>query len=74
VPYAFFKVIVDVTDEKQLRALSFVMPQAVTGSDLVEAYLVSIDQIESATGLDLMSMLEDRLEDDLESRAAYRFW
>lgn len=74
VPTAFFKVLVDVVEPDNLRVLSFVMPQTVDRNTKEEAYLVSIDQVEAASGLDLLSLLDDAIEVELEQTVPRRMW
>ena len=70
---AYFKGRVDV-DRSGIRVLAFVMPQEIERGAKEGAYLVSVDQIEAATGLDLLSGLDDDVEDRLESVSANRLW
>lgn len=73
VPMAFFKILVDVTPRNQTRVLTVVMPQNIDGDEL-NAYLVSVDDVEAATGLDFLSLLDDAVEDQLEASRASRLW
>lgn len=71
--YAFYKILVDVTESGGVRVLAFIMPQ-VASEDGVSVYLVSVDEIEGATGLDFLSLLDDGTEDQLEAGKAARLW
>lgn len=73
VPVAFFKILVDVIPGGSARALALVMPQKV-GDEGLDEFLVSIDDIEGASALDFLSLLEDGAEDRLESARAARAW
>jgi endonuclease G len=74
IPSAFFKVLVDVVEPGSVRVLSFVMPQTLAQDAKVSSYLVSVDEIEAATGLDLLSLLDDAVENQLEAVKAIRMW
>jgi endonuclease G len=63
VPKQFFKVALDLTNN---RAIAFLMPNAINTNPL-ESYAVSIDQIESLTGIDFFHQLPDDLESKMES-------
>ena len=56
-----------------MRVLAFVFPQSGL-TDRLRDYLVSVDVIEAATGLDFFSVLPDGDEDRLEERRANRVW
>ena len=75
VPYAFFRIWV-ARDEKTgtLSALAFVMPQAVRGDEDLTQFVATIDDIESLTGLDFFSDLDDVTEKALESTPADGRW
>jgi len=67
-PIAFYKIVVSPGDTGGVDVLAFRMPHEPTPSDVdVSEYLVSIDDIESATGLDFLHALSDDLENMLES-------
>lgn len=65
IPEAFYKIVVVPTEEP--LALAFIMPQEVSGNEPLEDYLVSIDEIESRTGLDFFPNLPDEVARALES-------
>lgn len=73
VPKAFFKIIID-EQHGTPRALAFVVPQNVAGSESLEAFLVSINSIEDATGLDFLSDLEDAIEEQIEAATPAELW
>jgi len=81
IPDAFYKIIIDELDG-EVRALAFIIDHSEgygygQGDSIVErlsGFLVSIDQIESATGLDFLSELDDTLENDLEREPEETMW
>jgi len=73
IPDAFFMIVVD-EDDGQLRALAVIMDQTVTGQHPLSDFVVSIDDIEAATGLDFMAGLTDPVEDALEASTADSDW
>lgn len=73
IPRAFFKVILSEQDG-DLYALAFVMPQRTHARRKARRFLVSIDEIESLTALDLLHLLPDKLEKAVEARNASRLW
>lgn len=72
VPQAFYKIVV-VPSERPM-ALAFLMPQTVQGSEPLDRYLVSIDEIEARTGLDFFHLLPDGIEAGLEGRVRTQGW
>lgn len=74
VPTAFFKVIVDNSDAENPEVLAFVIPHyRETGRDL-RALLVSVDEIERRTGLDLLTALPNEVENRIEAIVADELW
>ncbi len=75
VPDAFFMILVD-EEEKSgaLRTLSFVVPHNKNLDSNLSKYLVSIDEIEAATGLDFFSNFEEEVQTKLESAPAKAIW
>jgi len=73
VPDAFFRAWLDVDDGKP-RVLAFVVPQAVCGTEPLSKFLVSVDEIEQRTGLDLFHELADPQEAALEREIATNPW
>lgn len=68
VPDAFFKVLL--SDNRKPKAIGFIYPNKEGHKDMNE-YVVSIDEVERVTGMDFFSMLDDRVEENVES-ATYR--
>jgi len=57
-----------------LEALAFIIPnQSLSGRHYSE-FLNTIDEIEKATGLDVVSALPTDVQDTLESKKAERIW
>jgi GH35 family endo-1,4-beta-xylanase/DNA/RNA endonuclease G (NUC1) len=69
---AFYKVVVDI-DQGLPRLLAFIIPHTANSSDL-SLYLTTVDEVESRTGLDFFSELEDSLENTLESTSPTALW
>ncbi len=72
VPTAFFKILADEVDGG-MRSLALIMRQSLSHEGLSN-YLVSVDEIESITGLDFFSPMDDAVEAVLESARASRMW
>jgi len=73
IPDRFYKIVVDDTGSG-LRALAFLIPQVVVAGSVSESFLTSIDEIESASGLDFLADLDDSTEDSLESQTSLGLW
>jgi len=65
IPDAFYKIIV-IKENTSYRSNAFIIYQDDESYNL-EEYLVSIDSVESATGIDFFSDLEDNLENKFEA-------
>jgi endonuclease G, mitochondrial len=70
IPEAFFRIYVDEDAAGRARVLAFLVPQDVRGDEALDRFAVTVDAIESRTGLDFLPALEDGLEARLESAAA----
>lgn len=66
IPDAFFKILVD-EDKGRMRVLPFIVPQNVTGKEILNSFLTSIDEIEKQTNLDFFTAMDDEYEKKLES-------
>ena len=72
VPNQFYKVILDNTNGK-IKVLAFLMNHE--NSDLpLYKFVVSIDAIETLTGIDFFPELDDNLENKLEASSSYKSW
>ena len=60
-------------EECDFDAIAFIFPNEKVPLPL-EDYIVSIDDIESATGLDFFNVLEDTLEEEIEATSAEGLW
>jgi len=73
VPKSFYKIFLDLEGSEQ-KAIAFLMPHADSKKHLRE-FAVTIDEIEELTGIDFFGeLLEDDLEDKLESTVNIRDW
>jgi len=70
IPEYFYKVVVDLTHQK---AIGFIMPNQKINYPL-NNYAVSIDEVETATGIDFFYQIEDELEDALEKQNVIKDW
>ncbi|MUP39585.1 DNA/RNA non-specific endonuclease [Labilibaculum euxinus] len=71
VPGSYFKVIFDPTDD--LKMLAFILPNKKIDDPLTN-YVVSVDSVESRTGINFFSQLELHLQDSLKSNSDYSLW
>jgi endonuclease G len=71
VPCAYYKVVF--TGGSQPKMLGFVLSNAGASGSL-QAFAVSVDEIEKKTGLDFFSQLENTLEQSLESKVNLSGW
>jgi endonuclease G, mitochondrial len=71
VPCAYYKIVF--TGGSQPRMLGFVLSnEGASGS--LQAFAVSVDEIEKNTGLDFFSQLDNGLEESLESKVNFSGW
>ena len=61
-------------DGQILRMLAFIMPQSVSGDGPLNGFLVSVDRVESETGLDFFWELADDVEDAVEAKTVTEVW
>jgi endonuclease G len=73
IPEAFYCVVVSREDD-QVEALAFLIPHEGAKRGDLTPYLVSVDEVEARTGLDLLWALDDAQEDALEAKAATALW
>lgn len=71
VPGSYFKVIFDPTED--LKMLAFILPNRKINEPLTN-YVVSVDSVESRTGITFFSELELHLQDSLKSNSDYSLW
>jgi len=72
VPKYFYKILLDYT-EPEIKAIAFLIPHEKSDKALYE-FVVSIDKIESLTGIDFFHTLPDDIEDHLEKSSDYKKW
>lgn len=72
IPGSFYKVIIDYR-EPWIKAIAFVLPNEKGTKQLIE-YVVTIDYVESITGIDFFPALPDSLENILESTKDVSKW
>ena len=72
VPNQFYKVILDNTNGK-IKMLAFLMDHKDSGLPLYK-FVVSVDTIETLTGIDFFPELEDSIENTLEASSSYKSW
>ncbi len=66
IPDAFYKILID-EDKGRVRVLPFIVPQKVTGKEILNEFLTSVDEIERQTNLDFFTPMDDEYENKLES-------
>lgn len=74
IPRAFFRIWLRHDAQGSIQMLAFITPQDVTGYEPLDQYLVSVDAVEAATGLDFFHQLPQALEDRLEAGIKPRDW
>lgn len=72
VPNFFYKIVLDYT-KPEVKAIAFLMPHKESNKALYE-FAVSIDEIESLTGIDFFPALPDGIENELEKSSDYKGW
>ena len=72
VPKYFYKILLDYTDP-EIKAIAFLVPHKESKKALYK-FVVSIDKIESLTGIDFFPALPDDIEDRLEKSSDYKGW
>ncbi len=76
IPSAFYKVYAMPAQSKQdtPKMLAFIMPQKVKGNERLDKFVVSVDEVETKTGLDFFHKLDDKLENSLEAKIDTKSW
>lgn len=72
VPNEFYKVLID-NNSGETKMIAFLMPHKESDAPLYE-YVVSVDTIETLTGIDFFPQLDDALERQLEASSSYKGW
>jgi endonuclease G len=73
IPHACWMIIVDESDGR-VRTMAFLFPSDPAKDTKLEDFLVTIDEIETWTGLDFLADLPDEAETALEAKRASRVW
>lgn len=75
IPDAFYKIfIAPAREHRPLKVLAFIMPQQVYGNEPLSQYLVSIRDVENATGLNFLAALPEDIQDQLETTILHEPW
>lgn len=74
IPQAFFRIWLREGAEGRPEALAFLVPMRVTGYEPLDRYLVTVDAVEAASGLDFFHQLPDGVEAPLEASLAPGAW
>ena len=72
VPKSYYKILLDYS-EPGIKAIAFLVPHEESKKPLYE-FVVSIDKIETITGIDFFPALSDDIEKQLEKSADYKKW
>lgn len=72
VPNQFYKILID-NNPGKTKMIAFLMPHENSSLPLYE-FVVSVDSIETLTGIDFFPELEDALENELEASSSYKEW
>jgi endonuclease G len=75
IPDAFYKIyITQAKTNQDFKVLAFLVPQTVKGNEPLAQFVTSIDIIETQTGLDFFSDLDDVIENKLEASIEPQAW
>lgn len=75
IPTHFFKIAIDKKPDGTYSAISFLLPhERIQDESRLAEFIVSIDEIEKATGLDFFELLDDAEEARLEAAQAPVMW
>jgi len=66
--------IIKVLKENELRMKAFLVPQDIQGSETLERYLISVNEIEQLTWLNFNPALDPAIADSLESIRLLQLW
>lgn len=72
VPNQFYKVLID-TNSGKTKMIAFLIPHKESNKPLSK-FVVSVDKLETLTGIDFFPELNDALENKLEASNSYRGW
>jgi len=71
IPGSYYKVIYDPTDTKKM--IAFILPNKASSAKL-SSFVVSVDKVEQAAGIDFFPALPDSIENKLEAKSNVRRW
>lgn len=75
IPTHFYKVVLAYSkNENELDAIAFILPNEQNPTSRLPEFIKSIDDVESASGLDFFPELSDDIEISLESKKAVHLW
>jgi len=72
VPNQFYKIILD-NNQGKTKVLAFLLAHKDSNKPLYE-FVTSVDKIESLTGIDFFSELNDEFENRIEASSSYKHW
>lgn len=73
IPEAFWRVWLR-RQESGWRSLAFIVPQAVQGREDLRQFMVSVDEVEARTRLELFPALEPSQQEELEAQLDWQSW
>ena len=76
VPEFFYKIALfyQPNSGKTARAIAFLLPNEALFGKRMNSYVVSVDEVEKATGLDFFAKLPDEIESKLEAKSDWSAW
>lgn len=72
IPKLFYKIIYDIYPP-EYKAMAFLLPNQKNIED-IQQYIVSVDSIETLTGIDFMNILTDSIENKIEQNSNLKDW
>lgn len=72
VPKYYYKVILDYKQNRK-QGIGFLLPNEASSLSLAN-FVVTIDSVEKATGIDFYHILEDKIEEAIESKSDFERW
>jgi endonuclease G len=74
IPSRFYKIYAGLDALAQPHLLAFLVPQEVNGNEPLDRFMVSVDAVEKATGLDFFHQLDDKTETKIEAALDSDSW
>lgn len=75
VPTHFYKIIIaDSPPNKVLDAIAFILPNKANTTSKLSTFIASIDEVEKDSGIDFLSELDDKAENQLEANKMESLW